>query len=446
MSKKNKQVKNSVPSTEITNGLTDVVMAGINPLNMGTPLSQIDPLYNNVKTYLISNMRQILSQFYVEHGLCQAIVNIPVDDALRGGIEIKTSQLDEDDIKKLKAHMDEQDDIDTIKQALKWTRLYGGGGIVYMTDQIHSNPLDLKHLEGLELRAVDMWELFSDQLNINDDTRKLDIGPKKDFCYNYYAIQLHNSRVLPIKGMIAPSFIRPRLRGWGFSVMESLIQSINQFLKTKNLTYEVLDEFKLDIFKIQGFNQSILTKDGTDKILKRVQLANQQKNFQNALTMDAQDEHQSKQLNFSGLSEVQKDIRIQIASDMKMPLTKLFGLSASGFSSGEDEIEVYNGMIESDIRPKAKKVCRSVVNMRCQELFGFIPDDLELEFSSLRVLSQVQMEEVKDRKCNRLISLYDKGAIDMVELRDCVNRDNLVAIKLEGEFDVEPVVEPEEKA
>ena len=441
MAKKSKQIKNSVPTTEVTNGLTDVVMGGFNPLNTGTPLSQVDPLFNNVKTYLISNMRQILSQFYVEHGLCQAIVDIPVDDALRGGFDIKTEQLDEDDIRLLKAHMAKHDDIDTIKQALKWTRLYGGGGIVYMTNQIHSNPLDLKNLEGLELRAVDMWELFSDQQNINDDTRKLDIKPNKDFCYSYYTIQLHNSRVLPIKGKIAPSFIRPRLRGWGFSVMESLIQSINQFLKTKNLTYEVLDEFKLDIFKINGFNQAILTKEGTDKILRRVQLANQQKNFQNALTMDAQDEHQAKQLSFSGLSDVQKEIRIQVASDMKMPLTKLFGLSASGFSSGEDEIEVYNGMIESDIRPKAKKVCRSVVEIRCQELFGFIPSDLEIEFLSLRVLSQVQLEEVKDKKCNRLVALFDKGAIDLKELRDCINRGDLVDIKLEGDLDEESSID-----
>ena len=98
MAKKSKQIKNSVPTTEVTNGLTDVVMGGFNPLNTGTPLSQVDPLFNNVKTYLISNMRQILSQFYVEHGLCQAIVDIPVDDALRGGFDIKTEQLDEDDM------------------------------------------------------------------------------------------------------------------------------------------------------------------------------------------------------------------------------------------------------------------------------------------------------------------------------------------------------------
>ena len=61
------------------------------------------------------------------------------------------------------------------------------------------------------------------------------------------------------------------------------------------------------------------------------------------------------------------------------------------------------------------------------------------EFLSLRVLSQVQLEEVKDKKCNRLVSLFDKGAIDLKELRDCVNRGGLVDIKLAGDLDEEPI-------
>ena len=31
--------------------------------------------------------------------------------------------------------------------------------------------------------------------------------------------------------------------------------------------------------------------------------------------------------------------------NLKMPITKLFGISAAGFSSGEDDIENYNSMI-----------------------------------------------------------------------------------------------------
>lgn len=423
--------KKSPPKELVNNGLADVVMGGINPLSIGTQLSQTDTMFANNRTYLVSNLRQLLSQSYVEHGLFQTIVNVPVDDALKGGIEIKTSQLDEEEIIKLTRYIEEKNDIETAKQALKWTRLYGGGGVVIMTGQKHDTPLDINSLEGMEFRAVDMWELFSSQQNIDDDTRRLEIGPKKDFCFNYYAINLHNSRVLTLKGIVAPSFIRPRLRGWGFSVLESVVQSVNLFLKTKNLTFEVLDEFKLDIFKIKGFNTTLLSKDGTAKIVQRTQLANQQKNFQNALTMDSEDDHVSKQLNFAGIADVMQSNYSLVASDLRIPKNKLFGDSASGFSSGEDSIEIYNSMLESEIRPKAKPVLTEMVKLRCQELFGMMPDDMEVHFLPLRTLSSEQQENVKTSKANRLIALRQAGAISMKEFKESINRDNLVGVKID---------------
>ena len=415
----------------VNNGLSDVIMGGVNPLSIGTQLSQTDSMFANNRTYLISNLRQLLSQSYVEHGLFQTIVNVPVDDALKGGIEIKSTQLDEEELTQLMRYMEEKSDIEIAKQALKWTRLYGGGGVVIMTGQKHDTPLDVKNLEGMEFRAVDMWELFSSQQNIDDDTRRLEIGPKKDYCFNYYAINLHNSRVLVLKGLIAPAFVRPRLRGWGFSVLESVVQSVNLFLKTKNLTFEVLDEFKLDIFKIKGFNNTLLTKDGTAKIVQRTQLANQQKNFQNALTMDSEDDHISKQLNFAGIADVMQSNYSLVASDLRIPKNKLFGDSASGFSSGEDSIEIYNSMLESEIRPKAKPVLTEMVKLRCQELFGFMPDDIEVHFLPLRTLSSEQQETVKTAKANRLIALQQAGAISMKEFKESINRDNLVGVKIE---------------
>lgn len=421
MSKKNKK----------ENGLTDIIMGGVTPFNMGTQINQTDTLFLNNRNYLVSNMRQLLSQIYVEHGIIQALIDTPVEDALRGGFKIKTSMLSEEEITELENHMDSMGDQETIKQAFKWMRLYGGGGIVAMTKQKHDQPLDEKKLDGLEFRAVDMWELFSSKQNIDDDTRRLDISEKPDFCFNYYAINLHKSRVIVIKGKVAPAFIRPRLRGWGFSYVESVISSINQFFKSKNLSFEVLDEFKVDIFKIAGLNHTLLQKEGTAKVSQRIQLANAQKNFQNALVLDSQDDHQSKQLTFAGLADVQKEFRIQLASDLRMPLTKLFGLSATGFNSGDDDIENYNGMIESEVRPKIKSALKEVARLRIKELYGIDATDLRLELCPLRTLSHEQEENVKDKKFNRVVIALEKGLCSHKEAQEAINRENLIGVKIE---------------
>lgn len=394
-------------------------------------VSQSTTLFKNLRWYMVSNFRQLLSEAYIEIGLIQTIVDVPVDDGLRGGVEIKSKQLDEDQIELLRVTMDRSDDLNTAGQAAKWNRLFGGAGIMIITDQDPETPLDLEALEGeeVEFRAVDLWELFWDLQNTEGYDPVLQ---RTDFeFYSYYGERVHKSRVLPLKGMTAPSFLRPRLRGWGFSVVEALVRSINQYLKATDLGFEVLDEFKLDVYKIKNLTQTLLSPQGANKVRERVQLANWQKNYQNALILDVEDEFDHKQLSFSGLGEAMAGIRMQVASDMRMPLTKLFGISAAGFNSGEDDIEVYNAMVESQVRGKLKYHIVKLIEIRCQQLFGFIPDDLVVAFKPLRVLSAEQEENVKTQKFNRLIQAKSASELTTEEFRDACNKGNLFDVQLD---------------
>ena len=136
---------------------------------------------------------------------------------------------------------------------------------------------------------------------------------------------------------------------------------------------------------------------------KRVRLANSMKSYLNALILDRNDEFQQKQLTFNGLSEILNQIRQGVAADLKMPMTKLFGVSSAGFNSGEDDIENYNSMIESEIRARIKYGVVQVLEICCQKLFGFVPEDLMIEFKPLRILSAEQEENMKNSRFNRLI-------------------------------------------
>lgn len=409
------------------------------PQQFGTQLSSLGTIFKDMRWYLISNMRQPLSEAYVEIGLVQTIVDIPVDDALRGGVVIKTKQLDEDEIHKLHSVMEREEDLVVVAQAMKWNRLFGGAGILTMTEQDYKMPLQpIKKDSKLQFRAGDLWEFYFDHQNVEGDGDPID-NPDRDF-YNFYSHQVHKSRVQILKGIQAPSFVRPRLRGWGVSVVESLVRSINQYLKANNLGFEVLDEFKLDIFKIKGFNSAMVQAGGAEKVYKRVQAANLQKNYQNALTMDTEDDYTQKQLSFAGIAEAMAGIRMQVASDMRMPLTKLFGISAAGFSSGEDDIENYNAMIEGTIRSKCKFDIIKMIELRCEQQFGFKPDDLTIEFKPLRVLSSEQEENVKTQKFARLQQAKTMGMMTDEEFKEACNHDNLLGIQIDTSI---PALTPE---
>jgi len=424
-------IGNSIPPL-MENDLRDAL--GIS--SSGVQLSQADTLFKNNRWYLVSNLRQLLSQLYVEIGILKTVVDIPVEDGLRGGINISTKQLDEEQIQLLETRMEQQDDLETFSQASKWNRLFGGAAVLIMTDQPPNKPLNWDTIDKdtpLEFRDLDMWELYYSKQNTKDyaaaiDNRELDVE-----YYDYYGVQVHKSRVLLMKGIKAPSFVRPRLRGWGVSIVETLVRSINQYLKSTDLSFEVLDEFKIDIFRIKGLSMALHTKDGTEKIRNRTALVNEEKNYKHAITMDAEDDYQQKQLSFAGLSEVMSGIRMQIASDVRMPLTKLFGISAAGFSSGEDDIENYNATIESGVRSKGKPVILTMLKLRCQQLFGFVPDDLSFEYQPLRVLSSADQENVKNSQFNRTLQARQAGEISRLEFREACNKNELLPLQLEND-------------
>ena len=186
----------------------------------------------------------------------------------------------------------------------------------------------------------------------------------------------------------------------------------------------------MDVYKIKNFAASMMNPQGVQAVRERVQLANMEKNFNNAITMDSEDEYAQKQISFTGLAEVMKENRMQIAADTRTPISKIFGIASSGFSSGEDDIENYNAVVES-LREKEMHPLTTMVKLRCQQKFGFVPQDLKINFLPLRILSSEQEENVKTQKFNRLSTAQNSGTITMEEYRDGVNRDNLLPIQLD---------------
>ena len=160
------KVKND--NSTIRNGLGDVLGYTDNANPYSEQISDSGTMFKNLRWYFVSNLRQLLSELYCEIGLIQTIVDVPVDDALRGGVILKSKQLDEDEILKLINSLDRDDDINTVGQAAKWNRLFGGAGVLIMTDQDPMQPLNIEAINKdtpLEFRAVDMWELFWDKQN-----------------------------------------------------------------------------------------------------------------------------------------------------------------------------------------------------------------------------------------------------------------------------------------
>ena len=92
---------------------------------------------------------------------------------------------------------------------------------------------------------------------------------------------------------------------------------------------------------------------------------------------------------------------------LRYPVSKLFGKGSSGFSSGDDDLENYNGTVDSEIRIPARQLITWVVNLRCQQLFGRELPDFRPKWRPLRVMSEKDQAEINSKKLADYIVLLE---------------------------------------
>ncbi len=437
----------------INNSLFDLV-AGLSPCDpfgaggmFGQTISQPWTLRKDATAGLLTLDWVTLSNSYAHIGLVQTLIDQPVEDALRGGFKIETNgQLDEEDVAELMRAMDdggEDGDLQQVMQTAKWGRLFGGGGLLLDDGSDPSDdfkPEDVKQGQPLFFVSADRWELLPSFISlsgfqpIGQDGRA--ITGDHTFSVNTYAYYsvtgINPERVKRVMGVPAPKYIRQQLQGWGMSELERCLREINSFLKFQDLLFELIDEAKIDVHKIEGFNEMLATQKGTEMVQKRVQLANMLKNYKNALVMDKDDDYMQKQLGtvFNGLAAIYEELRMNLSAALKIPMGKLFGTSASGLNaSGEDAIENYNALVET-VRKKLEPLLKWVISIRCQQLFGFVPD-FTIQFPSLRVMTAEDEEKVKTSKQKRATDLFSLGVMSVPALEETLTKDGLLSVKLE---------------
>jgi len=413
----------------VKNGLRNVA----NQLTGGfykAPLQNPFSTYINTRELLYTLNRDNLNFRFCTDGIFKKIVTQRVQDALKGQLQITTDLLNAEQIEILKDNVEEKNIIETIKQLLYWDRLFGGAGLICEVEgQDSSERLtfqNIKEGDKINYYAIDRWEFSNTPYDSPDQIHQAAI----DENFYYYQHIINKSRILLLKGIPAPSFVRPLLQGWGLSVVEPLIAPSNNYQKALNLIYELMDEAKIDVYKINGLNNLLINHD--DQVVKdRLEIVNELKNFMKAIAMDSEDDYIQKQLNLSGIIDIIHELKLDICAAMDYPITKLFGTSPSGFSSGDSELRMYNSTVEAETRPYIFNILNKILKLEAKCLFGVYINDFNLFLPPLENLNQEQLEGAKDREFARLMQLKDRGLIEQETLENSINKANIFSVQIE---------------
>ncbi len=398
----NARKQNAGPDNGI---LGNVFGQGNGPYN-SAPLSNPWQMNYDNNYAPISLNRILLTYLYSTQGVVQRVVDQPIEDGLRGGLEYSSDELDTDDLELFENYMD-YFILPQVKSGMKWRELFGGAGLIINTDQNPTSNLDpdaITDKTPFALIPADRWELTLNYVNYN----------AVECPFNYYGQSINQTRVIMLKGKEAPSFMRQRLQGWGMSVVERLMRDLQMYTKEQDVIFELIDEAKIDVVSIEGYNASILNGNAQGMIGRRMLDVSMGKNYHNMIVLDKEDTYEQKQLTFAGLADILTQIRIGMAAACQMPVTKLFGLSAAGFNSGEDDLENYNSMVESEVRGNLRRVLLELIPLVARQVFGY-PAEIKFDFKPLRVLSETEEENIKTTKLNRLSVLYSQGILNDVE-------------------------------
>lgn len=414
---------------KVNNGLGNAVDISYNK----DIITNFAEVMTNASPLLLSNRQVTLNNTYKSNSFAKLAVDLPVNDAFRnGGFTIDSQTLSADEILELKDFMTDKGDLTVIKDCARWGRLFGGGVILATVNgQKTELPLNIKSLKSKEIEffACDRWQcvpqdntvLLADKFLVQGD-----VDLKSDNVLTY-----HKSRLKIYTGENQPYYIRNRLNGWGASIFEAIIPPLSQYIKANNVILELLDEAKIDILKIFGLNDVLSSAEGEASVRRRLRIFAEQKNFQSMGVMDSQDDYVQKQLSFGSLDQMIEKIMLLICSALRIPYSKVFGKGASGFSSGEDDLENYNGMVMSTIREPLLPIIKWIIDIRCVQLFGRTIDDIAINWIPLRVLNETEQQNIKTQKINSYIQLLQAGIMTKKQVAEQLTTDNIVLFKPE---------------
>ena len=432
--------KNKNKKKIVNNGLNNIVAeAGKSQLvNYGEVISQAN--YG-----LLSLKPDVLTNTYKNNSFAQIAVDLPVQDAFRnGGFTIDSQTLSADELLELNELIEDKGDKTTLKDVARWGRLFGGGALIASigSDRIQKTPLVIESLQGkdVEFIASDRWQCCPTAESIF----KAENFYLQNLATQKPAMIIDKSRLKLFIPKIEPYYLRTQLNGWGCSIFECILPALAQYIKANNVILELLDEAKIDILKIFGLNDALGSEDGESIIKQRLKLFAEQKNFQSMGAMDMQDDYVQKQLNFGSLDQMIEKIMLLICSALRIPYSKVFGKGASGFSSGEDDLENYNGMVMSTIREPLTPLIKWMLDIRCVQLFGRKVDDLVIDWKPLRVLPETEEQNVKTQKINSLIQLCQLGVMTKKQVAEQLTTEKIILFKPEEIEQIDDTLTPDQ--
>ncbi len=375
--------------------------------------------------YPITRLTQdynLMNSLYRSHWIIRKIIDCIPEDMCKNWISIKT-QMEPADLKRF----DKLQRITRIKRdilkALKWGRLYGGSGAVFIIEG-HENILDrpLNYDEIMPgsfkgLIVTDRWTGLFPSSEIIEDVSSPDFGLPK--YYEWFSetgemTKVHHTRILRFTGRELPLLERYSETNWGASEVEIVFDELKKRDNTSWNIAQLIFLANLRVLKMEDLGELLAIGDERSQaeLYNVLSKQNQLMNNMGLYVMNKDDDFETHQYSFSGLNDIYQSFMLDVSGAAEIPVTKLFGRSPAGLSAtGESDMQNYYDMIGQKQGSQLEPALDKLLPVMFMSEFGFVPEDLDYEFNPIAEQSEDELANIVDRKTNAIINVFNAGII-----------------------------------
>lgn len=370
----------------------------------------------------ITRNRTLLEWIHRGSWLGGMAVDVVSDDMTRAGID-PYSEIPPDVWQRIERGITRKNIWTQINEVIRWARLYGGAlGVVLIDGQDPREPLRMNTIgqgQFKGLLALDRWMV---EPSLEDLVT--DMGPHLGLP-KYYRVganapafrgqAIHHSRVaLRMEGVQLPYHQRLTENLWGISVLERLYDRMVAFDSATTGASQLVYKAYLRTLKVDGFRD--LVAAGGKPLAGFTAYVDMMRRFQGIegiTVLDANDDFEVQQhSSFSGLSDALIQFGQQLSGALQIPLVRLFGQSPAGLNStGESDLRMYYDHINQQQRRHLLHGVELIYRLQAQGMGVELPDNFEVDFSSLWQLSDTEKGEIATKVGSAVQTQVDAGTI-----------------------------------
>lgn len=367
----------------------------------------------------------LLNSLYRNDWIARRVIDALPEDMTKNWYKLK-SQIAPDQGEQLarierKCHIKQR-----ILEGLRWGRLYGGAAGVMVIDgqqDMLDAPLDLDMVMPGQFKGLviaDRWSGVYPGTEIVDDIGDPDFGTPEYYTFAISesdilsGVRVHHSRILRFIGRDLPYIERLAETYWGMSELEHIYTELNKRNTTSANIARLIFQANLRTYKMSDLGQMLAATDPQtqSELYQTIAAQNMLMSSLGINVMDKDDEFQTNQYTFAGISDIYETFMLDIAGAAETPVTRLFGRSAAGMdATGEGDLINYYDKVRQLQQSTLRPVLEKLLPVMCVSAWGALPDDLDFEFNPVRDTSEKERADLIQQSAAAITSVYQAGMI-----------------------------------